>query len=75
MFVKLKDLPLVVWDNKRVQNALFQLRTLPPSVYLGRHQCHSYDKMEQAFPPLFQTGQWEGLGTMLRLYKRLKLRL
>ena len=33
-----------------VQDTFFQSGTPPPFVYLGRHQHHSRDKMNQAFP-------------------------
>ena len=35
------------------QNVFFWLWTSPPSVYWGRHWCHSHDKMNHAFPLCF----------------------
>ena len=39
--------------EKRPQARFFNWRPLPTSVYLGKHQCHSHDKMGQGFPLRF----------------------
>ena len=49
----------------RARNASIRSVTLPPSVYLGRHWCHSRDKWYQVSPSVFayckrsKTGRWE----------------
>ena len=58
--------------NKRLQGWSFNWEPSPTlSTYLGRHWCHSCDKMDQAFPLRFcilgnkNNKRWEGLGMRL----------
>ena len=49
-----KNVPLQVWNEERMRRMRsFSRGSLPPSVYLGRHRCHSRDKIYQAFPLCF----------------------
>ena len=50
MFAKRK-ISLLVRNKKRM--CKMHLVPLPPSVYLGRHWCHSRGKIDQAFPICF----------------------
>ena len=65
-------------ERSKLLSSFFRVLSIgdpPPSAYLhvGRHWCHSCDKMDQAFPLVFayckwsRTGRWEGLGTRLQL--------
>ena len=76
MFTKRKKVALVVRSKENVH--FLCSSAPPPFVYLGRHRCHSRDKMDQASPILHTASNqnwrskldsgkaWErGLGTLL----------
>ena len=47
---KVKNVPLVVQNKGTSEMCSFDQGPLSHSVYLGRHWCHSFDNMDQAFP-------------------------
>ena len=53
MFAKRKISLLVRNKERMCKMQFFDLVPLPPSVYLGRHWCHSRGKISQAFPICF----------------------
>ena len=67
-----KNVPLLIQSKEHTREICFlDQRPLLPSIYLGRYQCHSRDKMDHAFSfhfcilQVIKTGHWEGLGTRL----------
>ena len=71
-----KNLPLVVQDKECLLK-ICCFKWDPPSVYLGRHWCHSRDKSTRpshsgfAYCNWSKTERWEGLGTGLYRYGNL----
>ena len=53
-FANTRILGLVQKLQGKASSSFFQLRTPPSSVYLGRHWCHSYNKMD-LLPPILDT--------------------
>ena len=64
-----KNLPLVVQNKERMcKMPSFNRGPLSSSIYLSRHWCHSYDKMDQAFPFRFLCGKTWKWGYWLGSY-------